>query len=79
MKFNNYYAFILTGVKDGDEDSPLDKVVGMDYSDRMFHLVNNECGGNKFKDAAIIEACRYGRLEVVKKLIEQHNINPKGN
>ena len=66
-------------MNDGDEDSPLDEVVWMDYPDRMFHLAIHGCGNSKFKDAAIIEACEYGRLEVVKKLIEQYNINPKGN
>ena len=70
---------ILTGVKDGDEDSPLDEVVEMGYSDRMFHLVNHGCGNSKFKDAAIIKACKYGRLEIVKELVEQHKVNPKGN
>ena len=70
---------ILTGVKDGDEDSPLDEVVEMDDSDRMFHLAIHGCGNNKFKYTAIIKACKYGWLKLMKELIEQHNINPKGN
>ena len=70
---------ILKGVNDGDEDSPLDEVVRMHDSDRMLYLAIHGCGNSKFKDAAIIKACFYGRLEVAKKLIEQHNINPKGN
>ena len=65
-------------MKDGDEDSPLDEVVEMAYPDRMLHLVNHGCGNSKFKDAAFIKACKYGGLEVVKKMIEQHNINPTG-
>ena len=66
-------------MKDGDGDPPLDEVVEMEEPNRMLYLINRGGGNDKFKETTLITACYDGELKVVKELVEQHNVNPKGN
>ena len=66
-------------MEDGDGDPPLDEVVEMSGLDRMLYLNNHGSGNDSIKHAAVIKACEDGKLEVVKELVEQHNVNPKCN
>ncbi len=34
------------------------------------------CGGNEHKTALLCEACRSGKLDVAKELVEQHKVDP---
>ena len=66
-------------MQDGDGDSPLVRGTVVEMLDRMLYLISHGCGNNKFKDKAFITACRSGKLEVVKELVEKHNVDPKGD
>ena len=51
----------------------------MEEPDRMLYLIKHGGGNDKFKDTALIRACLSGELKVVKELVKQHNVKPKGN
>ena len=47
--------------------------------DVALYLINNfGCGGTEQFKKLLFEACKYGRLDVVKDMVEQHSINPDG-
>ena len=46
--------------------------------DIALYLFNHDCGSDKDKHKVLMQACESGKLKVVKELVEQHNINPKG-
>ena len=39
--------------------------------------VNRECGGKEHKKKLICRACYWGKLNIVKKLVTQHGVDPK--
>ena len=41
-------------------------------------LINHGCGGEEDKGKVFRKACRSGKLKMMKELVEQHNIDPKG-
>ena len=47
--------------------------------DIALYLISGGYGSGEAKDKVLVEACRSGKLEVVKKLVEQHKVNPKGD
>ena len=49
-----------------------------DELDIALYLISHGCGSDKDKGKLLITACRSGELKVVKELVEQHNVNPKG-
>ena len=63
--------------------SPLD--IALEYQnvnhnciDAALHLMNLGYGTHGHKVQLLLGACHWGKLYVVKKLVEQHNIDPNG-
>ena len=66
-------------MKDEDNgDSPLDVAVRRDELDIALYLINGGCGSEDDKQTVFIEACQSGKLEVVKGLVEQQDVDPNG-
>ncbi|XP_064387909.1 alpha-latroinsectotoxin-Lt1a-like isoform X2 [Halichondria panicea] len=69
-------------VKDSEGQSPLDRALEFlyEYDDCVYvalYLMNRGCGGDEdIKDDLLYAACCKGKLELVKELIEQHEVNP---
>ena len=49
-----------------------------DELDIALYLISRGCRSDEDKDKLLITACQSGKLKVVKELVEQHNVNPKG-
>ena len=49
-----------------------------DHNDVALYLINHGCGGDEDKDRLLCRACEWGRLDVVKELVEEHHCDPKG-
>ena len=79
MKKSLVYCIFFADVKDGNEDSPLDVAVRKNNLDMALYLISRGCGSNEDKDKVLVEACQSGKLKVVKELVEQHSVNPKGD
>ena len=65
-------------MKDGNGDSPLDVAVRENDLDMAFYLISHGCGSDEDKCTVFMEACQSGELKVLKGLVEQHSVNPKG-
>ena len=61
-----------------DGDSPLDLALRGNKLDTALYLINRGCGSKEDKCELLFKGCRKGDLTVVRELVEQHNINPKG-
>ena len=46
--------------------------------DIALYLFNHDCGSDKDKDKMLMLASQSGELKALEELVEQHNINPKG-
>ena len=46
--------------------------------DVAFYLVNRGCGRKEDKGKLLCAACQYGRLDIVKELVEQHKLDIHG-
>ncbi len=74
----------LTDVRDVRRCSPLDLALSNRYNkvgcvDVAYYLImNHSCGGDKDKGKLLFGACRWGKLDVVKDIIANCNINPNG-
>ena len=69
------------GVNDRDGCSPLEAALIWLYNfegcnDAAICLINRGCGGDKQKAQLLYGACLWGRLDIVKELVELHNLNP---
>ena len=71
-------GIFLTDVKNDHGESPLDTAVRASQSDIALYLMNVHGCGDKDKGRLLTKACQSGTLKMVKELVEQHNINPKG-
>ena len=58
--------------------SPLDRVLENVDLDLGLYLINHGCGGAEGKVTLMFEACSWGNLDVVKKLVEVHKVDPNG-
>ncbi len=61
--------------------SPLDNVLEEPYDfevDVALYLVNHGSGSDENKAKLLCRACYWGKLDVVKELVEQHKVDPKG-
>ena len=75
-----------TGVRDGQGHSLVDMTLAnmYEYDDRdcglntTFYLINYGVGDEQDKARLLCEACEWGSLDVVKELVEQHNVDPSG-
>ena len=77
-----------TGVRDGQGRSLVDTTLtamyeyydhdpfhGLDYA---LFLINHGVDDEQDKARLLCEACKLGNLDVVKELVEQHNVDPNG-
>ena len=65
-------------MKNKEGNSPLDVAVREKKQAVALYLFNHDCGSDKDKHKVLMQACESGELNVVKKLVEQHSINPRG-
>ena len=42
------------------------------------YLVKHGYSSSKERDMLLLGACRWGKLDLVKEIIEQHKVDPKG-
>ena len=75
---NTILSLTRTDVKDFYGASPLDVAVRKNELDIALYLISGGYDSGEDKDKVLVEACRSGKLKVVKKLVEQHKVNPKG-
>ena len=73
---------MTAGVRDDNKRSPLDIVLdegSRDNGDVGLYLVKHH-GYSEEQDKAklLCKACRWGNLDVVKELVEQHNVDTNG-
>ncbi len=57
--------------------SPLDIALKDDCVDVALYLISRGCGGDEDKAKLLCEACQWGKLDVVKELVEQYKVDPK--
>ena len=71
----------FAGVRDDKGKSPLDRAMESAYLygyELAFYLLSHGCDSNeKTQRALLFEACRRGKLNIVKVLVEQHRVDPK--
>ena len=73
------YVECTLGVLDNGGQSPLDKALACDYKDCVdisLFLLSPGYGGDKEKIKLLNGACKWGKLELVKDLIEQQKVDP---
>ena len=73
----------MTAVVRGDNgQSPLDMALdegSVDNGDVGLYLIKHHCGGDEQDKAKLLcKACKWGNLDVMKELVEQHNVDPNG-
>ena len=79
-----WYINCCTEVTDVNIESLLDKAMGnlsrkAGCIDIALYLINHGCPSNDGDRAKLLcEACKHGKLEVVKELVEQHHVIPSG-
>ena len=65
-------------MKDNEGNSPLDLAMREGKVGTALYLFNHGRGSKEDKDKVLCQACGYGNLKVVKELVKQHSVNPKG-
>ena len=65
-------------VKNQEGNSPLDVALRVKNQEVALYLFNYSSGSDQDNDKVLMQACESGELNVVKKLVERHNINPRG-
>ena len=73
---------MTAGIRDDNGRSPLDVVLdegSRDNGDIGLDLIKHHgCGNEQDKAMLLCKACQRGNLDVVKELVEQHNVDPSG-
>ena len=69
-------------VEDGGGQSALDIAFEDVYNDDgridvALYLINRGCGNDEDKNKLLCLSCQWGRLDVVKELVDKHNCDPK--
>ena len=70
------------GVRDDEGESPLNIAVTNQYeesgcADIALYLMNHGCTcSDEDKAELLCKACYWGKLDVVKELVEQHKVDP---
>ena len=73
---------LTAGVRDDNGRSPLD--VALDEGSRddahvgLYLIKRHGCLDEQDKAKLLCKACQRGNLDVVKELVEQHNVDPNG-
>ena len=73
----------FAGVEDHKGWSPLGRALYNLHTfegrlDVGLYLINFGCGNDNDKAKLLFGACQWGRLDVVKELVEQHKLDPAG-
>ncbi len=68
-------------MRDDEGQSPLDKALENLYDDDgcvdvALYLMSRGCGGDEDKAKLLCAACGWGKLDVVKELVQQHKVDP---
>ena len=79
-----FCSFNIADIRDSNGRSPLDLALssfgpGNDPLDLPLYLINSGYGGIEKKTELLFRGCYYGQLDVVKEMVEQHNVDPKGD
>ena len=73
---------LTAGVRDDNGRSPLDVVLDEKSEDDgrvgLYLMKHHGCVDEQNKANLFCKACQRGNLDVVKELIEQHNVDPNG-
>ncbi len=67
-------------MRNDEGQSPLDLALmyyDEDCMDVALYLMSRGCGGDEDKAKFLCGACLYGKLGVVKELVEQYKVDPK--
>ncbi len=68
-------------MRDYEGQSPLDRALEHLYNDNCvdvaLYLMSRGCGCDEDKAKLLCGVCRSGKLDVVKELVEQHQVDPK--
>ena len=48
------------------------------FVDVALYLINRGCGDDTDKAKLLCKACWHDRLDIVKELVEEHKLDPKG-
>ena len=73
----------FAGVRDDEGKSPLDRAMENVYdtdgcAEVAHYLMSHGCDSDeKTRIKLLCGACRRGKLDVVKELVKQHNLDPK--
>ena len=73
---------LTAGVRDDNRRSPLDVALdegSVDNGDVGLYLMKHHgCGDEQDKAKVLCKACGAGNMDLVKELVEQHNVDPTG-
>ena len=73
---------LTAGVRDDNGQSPLDVVLDEESRDNghvgLYLMKHHGCVDEQDKAKLLCKACQRGNLDVVKELVEQHNVDPNG-
>ena len=73
---------LTAGVRDDNGRSPLDVVLDEESKDNgdvgLYLMKHHGCGDEQDKAKLLCKECQGGNLDVVKQLVEQHNVDPNG-
>ena len=59
-------------------DIALDKLEKKSFFDIANYLIKCGCHGDEIEEKLLCGACRWGKLEMVKELVEQLKVDPNG-
>ena len=76
-------VYTLTAVvRDDNGQSPLDVALDEESEDQGhvgFYLMKHHgCGDEQDKTKLLCKACKWGKFDAAKELVEQHNVDPNG-
>ena len=73
---------LTAGVRDDNGQSPLDVAVDEGSEDNgdvgLYLIKRHGCDDEQDKAKLLYKACERGNPNVVKELVEQHNVDPNG-
>ena len=73
---------MAAGVRDDIGRSPLEVALNEGSKDNgdvgLYLIEHHGCGDEQDKAKLLCKACKWGNLDVVEELVEQHNMDPNG-
>ena len=65
-------------MRDDNDERPLDVALEYDAVEAADYLISRGSGAGKDNVRLLCRACEEGELDVVKKLVEEYDMNPNG-